>query len=65
MQLSRYTDVVTLQDDATPHTSHNTQRKLNSIDEKGGWNIKLVTQPAQSLDLDVNDRNRRRCTKWY
>ena len=51
----RHEDVTVQEDGATPHTGHDTPSKLNATGREGGWNIKLVTQPAQSPDLNVND----------
>lgn len=43
------------QDGATPHTSRDTENKLNEAGEERSWKIKLVTQPAQPPDLSIND----------
>ena len=46
--------VVVQQDDASPHTGKNNPEILNSAGMGRGWMVELVTQPAQSPDLNVN-----------
>ena len=49
-------EIVTVQQDgASPHTGKNNPRELNLAGKVEGWNIKLITQPAQSPDLNIND----------
>lgn len=48
-------NAVVQQDGASSHTSHETPNKLNSVGRAGGWNTKMVTQPAHSPDFNVND----------
>ncbi|CAM9203853.1 unnamed protein product [Choristocarpus tenellus] len=43
------------QDSTTPHTGKGTVQKLNSAGMEERWNIKLVMQLVQSLDLNIND----------
>ena len=42
-------------DGASPHTSGGVEGILNHHGSTGGWNIKMVQQPAQSPDLNIND----------
>ena len=55
MPWQEFHEIRVQQDGATPHTGHDNPRKLNLAGKAGGWNIKLVTQPAQSPDLNIND----------
>ena len=48
-------EVIAQQDGASPHTGKGNPQRLNEAGKEGGWNIKLVTQPAQSPDLNIND----------
>ena len=43
------------QDGASPHTEKNNPEILNSAGMGRGWMVELVTQPAQSPDLKIND----------
>jgi len=43
------------QDGASPHTGKGNPEILNSAGMGHGWLVELVTQPAQSPDLNVND----------
>ena len=43
------------QDGASPHTGKNNPEIINSAGMGRGWMVELVTQPAQSPDLNVND----------
>ena len=47
--------VVVQQDGASSHTGKNNPEILNSAGMGRGWMVELVTQPAQSPDLNVND----------
>ena len=47
--------VVVQQDGASPHTGKNNPEIRNSAGMGRGWMVELVTQPAQSPDLNVND----------
>ena len=47
--------VIVQQDGAPPHTGHDNVEFFNNKGHKDGWNITVVTQPAQSPDLNVND----------
>ena len=47
--------VVVQQDGASPHTGKNDPEIRNSAGMGRGWMVELVTQPAQSPDLNVND----------
>lgn len=49
-------DAVVQPGGATPRTVHDTLSNLDSAYRKGGRNIKDVTQLAQLLALNVNDR---------
>ena len=51
----RWDAVVVQQDGASPHTEKNNPEILNSAGMGRGWMVELVTQPAQSSDLNVND----------
>lgn len=42
-------------DSASPRTGKGTEEKLNGAGREGEWDIKLVTQPAQLLDLNINN----------
>ncbi|CAN0312642.1 unnamed protein product, partial [Scytosiphon promiscuus] len=43
------------QDGASPHTGKNNPEILNSAAMGRDWMVELVTQPAQSPDLNVKD----------
>ncbi|CAN0047978.1 unnamed protein product, partial [Sphacelaria rigidula] len=47
--------VIVQRDGASPHTGKNNPEILNSAGMGRGWMVELVTQPAQSPDLNVND----------
>ncbi|CAB1098721.1 unnamed protein product [Ectocarpus sp. CCAP 1310/34] len=47
--------VVVQQDGASPHTGKGNPEILNSAGIARGWLVELVTQPAQSPDLNIND----------
>ncbi|CAM9606331.1 unnamed protein product [Pylaiella littoralis] len=47
--------VLVQQDGAGPHTGKNNPEILNSAGMGRGWMVDLVTQPAQSPDLNVYD----------
>ncbi|CAM9592210.1 unnamed protein product, partial [Sphacelaria rigidula] len=47
--------VIVQQDRASPHTGKNNPEILNSAGMGRGWIVELVTQPAQSPDMNVND----------
>ena len=47
--------VIVQQDGAPPHTGHDNVEFFNNEGQKDSWNITVVTQPAQSPDLNVND----------
>lgn len=47
--------VVVQQDGASLHTGKNNPEILNSAGMGLGWLVELVTQPAQSPDLNIND----------
>ena len=47
--------VIVQQDGAPPHTGHGNVDFCNQEGQKDGWNIEVLTQPAQSPDLNVND----------
>ena len=47
--------VIIQQDGASPHTAHGVIQRLGDYGSTDGWNIKLVTQPPQSPDLNIND----------
>ena len=47
--------VVVQQDGASPHTGKGNPEILNSAGMGHGWLVELVTQPAQSPDLNSND----------
>ncbi|CAN0061435.1 unnamed protein product, partial [Laminaria digitata] len=47
--------VVVQQDGASPYTGKGNPEILNSAGMGRGWMVELVTQPAQSPDLKVND----------
>ena len=47
--------VIVQQDGVPPHTGHGKVDFFNQEGQKNGWNITVVTQPAQSPDLNVND----------
>jgi hypothetical protein len=48
-------DVIVQQDGALAHTGKGNVEKINNLDHENGWNIEVVTQPAQSPDLNIND----------
>jgi hypothetical protein len=43
------------QDGAAPHTGKGNMDYFDIHGRKNGWNIKVITQPAQSPDLNIND----------
>ncbi|CAM9958418.1 unnamed protein product, partial [Sphacelaria rigidula] len=47
--------VIVQQDGASPHTGKNNSEILNSAAMGRSWMVELVTQPAQSRDLNVNN----------
>ncbi|CAM9787782.1 unnamed protein product, partial [Sphacelaria rigidula] len=47
--------VIVQQDGASPHTGKNNPEIFNSAGMGRGWMVELVTQPAQSPDLNVNN----------
>lgn len=55
MPWQRSKRVVVQQDGASPHTGKNNPEILNSAGMGRGWLVELVTQPAQSPDLNIND----------
>lgn len=44
------------QDGASVYTGKGMKTKLNRAEREEEWEIKMVTQPAQSPDLNINDR---------
>jgi hypothetical protein len=52
--LEGYT-VIIQQDGARPHTGNDTVSDLEAAGTGDGWTVKVVTQPAQSPDLNIND----------
>lgn len=48
-------EILVQHDGATPHTGSNNEAKLNEFGRRGGWNIKILRQPAQSPDLNKLD----------
>ncbi|CAN0188679.1 unnamed protein product, partial [Laminaria digitata] len=55
MPWQRAKRVVVQQDGASPHTGKNNPEILNSAGMGQGWSVELVTQPAQSPDLNIKD----------
>ena len=47
--------VIVQQDGASPHTGQDTVAKLNAIGAKLSPKIVVITQPAQSPDMNIND----------
>ena len=43
------------QDGASPHKGNGNIEYFNTEGRKDGWNITVITQPAQSPDLNIND----------
>jgi hypothetical protein len=48
-------DVIVQQDGALAHTGKGNVEKFNNLNHDNGWNIEVVTQPARSPDLNIND----------
>jgi hypothetical protein len=48
-------DIIVQHDGAPPHTGKGNEEKLKEVGIKDGWNIKFVTQPAQSPDTNILD----------
>ena len=49
-------ELITVQHDgATSHNGHGNKEFFDSLGQKGGWNIVMVTQSAQSPDLNILD----------
>ncbi len=48
-------EVIIQQDGAPPHTGKGNLQVLNEAGKQGPWSIKLVTQPTQSPDLNINN----------
>jgi hypothetical protein len=47
--------LIVQQDGARAHTGKGNVDRFNELGREDGWNIQVVTQPAQSPDLNVND----------
>jgi hypothetical protein len=47
--------VIVQQDGARAHTGRGNVEKFNDLGQEGGWDIEVVTQSAQSPDLNIND----------
>jgi hypothetical protein len=43
------------QDGARPHTGQNNPQHIATLGSTGGWRFEMVTQPAQSPDLNILD----------
>lgn len=48
-------EVIVQQDGAPAHTTTENLRHFDQEGKKDGWKIKVITQPAQSPDLNIND----------
>jgi len=48
-------EVIVQQDGASAHTTPSNLEVFNREGRKDGWKIKVITQPAQSPDLNIND----------
>lgn len=48
-------EVIVQQDGASPHTGNGNVDYFNRYFQRDGWNFKVITQPAQSPDLNIND----------
>jgi hypothetical protein len=55
MPFLRGEHVIVQQDGARAHTGRGNVEKFNELGREGGWHIEVVTQPAQSPDLNIND----------
>ena len=55
MPWMRYKELVVQQDGARSHTGKGNVEALNKAGNDQNWSIKLITQPAQSPDLNIND----------
>jgi len=55
MQWLRNTTIKLQQDGASPHTAGGVIDELEQYGSVDGWKFKIVTQPAQSPDLNIND----------
>lgn len=56
-KMSWYTNrpIIIQQDGAKPHTGSNNVMRMNNFANGRGWNISVITQPAQSPDLNKLD----------
>jgi hypothetical protein len=55
MPWMRNTHLYIQQDGAGPHRGHDAMARLDAIGTSGGWHITMITQPAKSPDLNIND----------
>jgi hypothetical protein len=55
MPWMRNREIVVQQDGARPHTGKGNLDALQEAGNDGRWSINLITQPAQSPDLNIND----------
>ena len=53
--LAQIKEVIVQQDGARPHTGKDVVNRMNAIGETMTPRIRVVTQPAQSPDMNVND----------